>query len=77
VRLVLDGCYEDHVMVEGLTELVEERKRGHAAAALRARRAGRGPHLRLASVGTRAGRVGEDRFKGRYHPHLIWDAEGD
>jgi hypothetical protein len=29
----------------------------------------------LHSVGKRAGRVGADRFRGRYVPHMIWNAE--
>jgi hypothetical protein len=65
-------AYDDHVMLEMLQSHVEKRTRRHAAAALRARRSGHGgPRLHLAG-GQRTGRVGADRFKGRYVPHLIW-----
>jgi len=68
------AAYEAHVMSEGLEELIEERTRRHAAAALRARRAGRGGPRLCWAGGTRAGCVGAARFRGRYRPHLIWDA---
>ena len=32
-----------------------------------------GRYPRLYSVGKRAGRVGADRFRGRYVPHLVYD----
>jgi hypothetical protein len=64
---------EDHVMSEGLQELIEERKRGHSAAAIRARRSARGGPSLCWTGGQRAGLVGADRFKGRYVPHLVGD----
>jgi hypothetical protein len=48
----------------------------NAAAAVHARVIlGRCPRPRLQSVAKRAGRIGADRFRGRYVPHLIWNAE--
>jgi hypothetical protein len=62
----------------GLDAIIAERHFENTAPAAWDRffKPGRYPRLHFAG-GQRAGRVGEDRFKGRYHPHLIWDAEGD
>jgi hypothetical protein len=60
--------------LSGLDSAIEERKknRDKAAAWARVFEPGQYPRLHLAG-GQRAGRVGADRFKGRYHPHLVVD----
>jgi integrase len=53
--------------------MAEERKNKNAEAAAWARANEPGRYPRLHSIAKRAGRVGEDRFRGRYVPHLIVD----
>jgi hypothetical protein len=64
----------DRAMFGGLEAGIAERHFEHTAPAVWARviEPGQYPRLHLAG-GQRAGRVGEARFKGRYHPHLIVD----
>jgi hypothetical protein len=65
----------DRAMLEGLHEAIAERHFQHTAPAAWARVFEPGRYPRLHLVGKqRAGCVGEARFKGRYHPHLIRDA---
>jgi hypothetical protein len=68
--------YSDWCLLEGLRETREELSQWHAAAAVHARimKPGRYPRLHFVG-GKRAGRVGAARFKGRYHPHLIYDRD--
>ena len=63
-------------MLAGLDAVIAKRHFEKTAPAAWARHfePNRYPCLHLAG-GQRAGRVGEDRFKGRYHPHLIYDRE--
>ena len=63
---------ETEVLLETLERKIAERKK-NAEAAVWARAFEPGRFPRLHSVGKRAGRVGADRFKGRYVPHLIVD----
>jgi hypothetical protein len=65
---------ESAIQIATLDRRIEERKkkRDEAAAWARVFEPGRYPHLHLAG-GQRAGRVGADRFRGRYHPHLVVD----
>jgi hypothetical protein len=65
---------ESELQIATLDRLIEERKkeRDKAAAWSRAFEPGRYPRLHLTG-GQRAGRVGADRFRGRYHPHLVID----
>jgi hypothetical protein len=67
-----------NAMCEGLDEALAETHFENTAPAAWVRffKPGRYPRLDFAG-GQRAGRVGAARFKGRYHPHLIWDAERD
>jgi hypothetical protein len=67
---------ESALQIATLKRGVEERQERHAVAAVHARvmKPGRYPRLHLAG-GKRTGRVGADRFRGRYHPHLIWDRD--
>jgi hypothetical protein len=64
---------DSRVQIATLRRLNAERKKERDKAATWARvlEPGRYPHLH--SIGQRAGRVGEDRFRGRYHPHLVVD----
>jgi hypothetical protein len=66
--------YSDACLLQGLEQAIEEKRGLRDAAAIRARvlEPSRYPRLHLAG-GKHAGRVGEARFKGRYHPHLIVD----
>jgi hypothetical protein len=56
-----------------LRRLNAERKNKIDKAAAWARVFEPGRYPRLHSVGNRAGRVGADRFRGRYVPHLVYD----
>jgi len=64
---------ETELQCATLDLMIAERKKKHDEAAISARafEPGRYPHLH--SVARRAGRVGADRFRGRYVPHLIVD----
>ena len=60
-------------MLSGIDAAIVELRFMHTAPAAWARALEPGKYPCLCSVGKRAGRVGEDRFRGRYHPHLIYD----
>ena len=63
--------------IAGLEAVIAERHFTHTAPAAWARVFEPARYPRLRAVGKRAGPVGAARFKGRYHPHLIWDAGRD